>query len=207
MRLSPNPSYRRGNRGLKILDFDCECRPLSYLGSDYTTGEITAIACAWVVNGKPKKMKVWALGEQTSLEIAEGFLERYNEADMVTGHFIRGFDLPLVNGLMLDNNLPPLADKLSHDTKNDLRRRKYVSASQENLGYSLGLRAPKVQMNQQKWREANRLTPEGIALTKRRVVGDVKQHVEMREHLIQMQWLDSPKVWRSAGALTGAYVP
>lgn len=193
--------------GLRILDFDCECRPLSYLGSDYTTGEITAIACAWIVNGKARDTQVWALGEHTSEEIALGFLERYNEADMVTGHFIRGFDLPLVNGLMLDNDLAPLSDKLSHDTKNDLRRRKYVSASQENLGYSLGLKAPKVQMNQQKWREANRLTPEGIALTKKRVLGDVKQHVQLRERLIELGWLDGPKVWRSAGHLSGAYVP
>lgn len=193
--------------GLRILDFDCECRPLSYLGSDYTTGEITAIASAWIVNGKATRLECHALGEVTGEEMLRAFVERYNEADMVTGHFIRGFDLPLVNGGLLDHNLPPLSDKLAHDTKNDLRRRKYVSASQENLGFSLGTNAPKVQMNQQLWRDANRLTETGIARTKKRVIGDVRQHVQMRERLLELGWLDSPKVWHSGGTSSAAYVP
>ena len=56
----------------------------------------------------------------------------------------------------------------------------------------LGIDAPKVQMDQKKWREANRLTPEGIALTKERVVGDVIQHMELRNALIELGWLDPP---------------
>ena len=31
-------------RPLRVLDFDIENRPLSYLGSDFTTAEVTAIA-------------------------------------------------------------------------------------------------------------------------------------------------------------------
>jgi hypothetical protein len=108
---------------------------------------------------------------------------------------------------MLDIGRAPLSDKLSHDTKNDLRRSKYVSKSQENLGASLEIPAPKVKMNQQMWRSANRLTPEGVELTRKRVVGDIKQHVQMREELMRRGWLGPPKVWTSAGALTGAYVP
>lgn len=194
---------------LRVLDFDTEVRPLSYLGSDYTTGEVTAIAWAWVVDGKAVDLQCATLTKRrdSGAQMLKRFVNTYNAADMVTGHFIRGYDLPVLNGACLDAGLPPLQDKLTHDTKNDLRKRKYVSASQENLGAHLMLEHPKVQMNQHKWREANRLTPEGIALTRERVIGDVVQHVELREELLRLGWLDSPKVWRSAGALTGAYVP
>lgn len=192
---------------MRVLDFDTECRPLSYLGSDYTTGEVTAIATAWIVNGKPRDPHVWLLGVDDPVDMLLDFRDLYDEADMVTGHFIRGFDLPVLNGAYLDNGLAPLDDKLTHDTKNDLIRRKYVSASQENLAASLGVAAPKVQMNQQKWREANRLTPDGIELTRKRVTGDVRQHVALREALLDLEWLGPPKVWKSTGSGTGAYVP
>jgi hypothetical protein len=193
-------------RGLRILDFDTECRPLSYLGNDYT-GEVTAIAWCWIVNGKVKDMECRLLGVDDRRWMFEDFADAYNLADMVTGHYIRGYDLPVLNGQMLDLGLPPLHDKLSHDTKLDLVKRKYISASQENLAAHLGVRAPKVQMNQVKWREANRLTPDGLTLTHKRVTGDVRQHVALRNKLIQLGWLSGPRMWKSSGHLSGAYEP
>lgn len=201
------PTLAFKGAGMRILDFDTEVRPLSYLGSDFTTGEVTGLAAAWIVNGKPRGVKCWLLGRDDPAEMLEGFRELYDAADMVTGHFIRGYDLPVLNGAYLDNGLRPLGDKLTHDTKNDLVRRKYVSASQENLAASLGVRAPKIQMNQQLWRDANRLTESGLALTEKRVVGDVRQHVALREALLAAGWLGAPKVWRSAGSGAGSYVP
>ena len=205
--------------GLRILDFDTENRPLSYLGSDFTTGDVTAIAAGWI--GEPRtRIKVWCLGvpcyhgrcEATHHgvsydEMLEGFREMYDEADMVTGHFIRGYDLPVLNGAMLEFGFEPLQDVLAHDTKLDLRKRKYVSASQESLASMLGVRAPKVQMDTPKWREANRLTPTGLELTERRVRGDVIQHMEMREKLLHNGWLDKPRMWRSSGTTEGGYTP
>lgn len=194
-------------KGLRVLDFDCECRPLSYLGQDFTTGQITAIAACWIVGGRARNMQAWLLGEHDYDEMLLGFRELFDEADMVTGHYIRGFDLPLINGGLLDIGEAPLSNKLSHDTKNDLAKRKYMSVSQENLGAVLGIRAPKVKMNQAKWREANQLTADGVELTRKRVVGDVRQHVQMRQELLRRGWLSEPKVWKSAGAVTGAYMP
>jgi hypothetical protein len=193
--------------GLRILDLDIECRPLSYLGQDYTTAEITAIATCWVVNGKPRDVKCWLLGEVESWDFLEMFRERYDQADMVSGHFLRAFDLPVINGAMLDNGLPPLSSKLASDTKLDLKKRKYISASQENLSAHLGVKAPKIGMSQVDWRKANRLTPEGIALTKKRVVGDIRQHVALRERLLQLGWLSRPKVWQSGSVNAARYTP
>jgi hypothetical protein len=80
---------------------------------------------------------------------------------MVTGHFLLGHDLPMIAGALLELGMPPLPDMLVQDTKVHLLRMKGISKSQESLGAMLGLESPKVQMNQAKWRAANRLTPEG----------------------------------------------
>jgi len=53
-----------------------------------------------------------------------------------------------------------------------------------------------VNLGQTDWREANRLTPEGIDKTRRRCVGDVKQHIALRRELLKRDWLKAPRVWR-----------
>ena len=179
-------------RPRRILDFDIENRPLSYLGHDFTTSDITAIAASWVGE---ERVYVWLLGRASGEQMLEGFRELYDAADVITGHYIRKHDLPIVNGAMLEAGLPALSAKASSDTKLDLLRRQGVSASQESLADMLGVRAPKIQMNQAKWREANRLTPEGIKETKTRVVGDVRQHKALRAALIERGWLGPPRMW------------
>jgi hypothetical protein len=181
-------------RSLRILDFDIENRPLSYLGQDYTTAEITAIAACW--HGKPKTMTLWLLGRDTPTAMLNGFRAMYNAADMVTGHYIRMHDLPIINGAMLEYGMDPLDDKLTCDTKLDLVKKGPVfSASQENLAAMLGLVAPKVHMNTVLWREANRLTDEGLKLTAKRAIGDVIQHMALRDELVKRNLLSSPKQW------------
>jgi hypothetical protein len=100
-----------------------------------------------------------------------------------------------------------LGDKLTQDTKIDLVRRQGLSGSQENIGTMLGLNHPKVKMDQKKWRDANRLTPEGRALARERVVGDVRQHIEMRARLLELGYLGHPKIWKSGSAQVETYTP
>lgn len=182
-----------GQESKRILDFDIENRPLSYLGMDFTTAEVTAIAAGWT---DQKKVYVWALGEVTYEEMLSNFVDLYNQADIVTGHFIRDHDLPHINAALMELGVSPLSSKLSSCTKRDLIRRKGISASQESLSGMFGLEAPKVQMDQIKWRAANRLTKAGIKLTKERVVGDIKQHKELRAALIEADALKTPRIWK-----------
>jgi hypothetical protein len=192
-------------RPLRVLDFDIENRPLSYLGSDFTTAEVTAISWAWL--DRPDDVTVYLLGETELREILAAFCEVYARADIVTGHYITGHDLPMINGALMECLQPALSDKMVHDTKVHLIRSKGISCSQESLGAMLRLDHAKVQMNQGKWRAANRLTPEGLALVRERVVGDVKQHIAMRRELMQLGYLGSPKLWRSGTAKIEAYTP
>jgi hypothetical protein len=191
-------------RPMRVLDFDIENRPLSYLGSDFTTAEVTAIAWAWT---DAEDVTVRLLGETPLLDILREFVDAYNSADMVTGHFIVGHDLPMVNGALMECGLPPLADKLVQDTKVHLMRAKGISKSQESLGAMFHLDAPKVSMNQSKWRAANRLTPEGLKEVRERVVGDVRQHMELRRVLLDRGMLAPPKMWRSGAAALEPYTP
>jgi len=190
-------------RPLRVLDFDIENRPLSYLGSDFTTGEVTAISWAWV--DRPTEVTVYLLGEVDLPEILQAFVRVYNQADMVTGHFIRGHDLPMVNGALMECGMPALEDKLTQDTKLDKMRTKGVSCSQESLAAMFRLEQSKVHMNQHRWRAANRLTAEGLAFVRERVVGDVQQNIALRQELLSKGYLSNPKVWRSYAAPVEAY--
>lgn len=184
----------RVKQRLRILDFDLENRPLSYWYDGQTTAEITAIAAGY----EPDNIQCRAIGPVRGgyEEMLLWFVARYNAADVVTGHYIRRHDLPIINGALLEAGLKPLKPKLTIDTKEDLIKRKDLSASQEALASMLGLPEPKRHMTQGDWREANRLTPAGVAKTKERVIGDVVQHMALREALVEIGALGAPKVWR-----------
>lgn len=185
----------RSGRRLRILSFDIENRPLSYAGSDWTSADITAIAAGWSDEDEIG-CRVLTKDQRSARQMLAWFRRLYDEADIVTGHYIRKHDLPILNGAMMEFGLPLLTSKLTSDTYLDLTKRKDLSASQQALGDILDLDAPKEGMSQEKWRRANRLIPSGIEETKRRVIGDVRQHRELRAALLERGWLKPPKAWR-----------
>lgn len=193
------------SRPMRVLDFDIENRPLSYLGSDFTTAEVTAIAWAWT--DRPEDVTVYLLGEHPLDYILAKFVAAYNAADMVTGHYITGHDLPMVNGALMECRMAPLGDTMVQDTKVHSIRSKGISMSQESLGAMFRLDHAKVVMNQSKWRAANRLTPEGLAEVRQRVVGDVRQHIALRREMLERGYLGPPRMWRGGSAFIEAYTP
>ena len=190
--------YRRA----RILDFDCEARPIAFYGGDFVTKQITAIAWRFIGERTPVEVHVIGGSYDTRNVLAEeramllAFVAAYDQADMVTGHYIRRFDLPLVNGSLMRLGLPGLKAKMTQDTKDDLRSRHGLSASQENLAAMWELKHPKVGMDTAQWTEANMLLPRGIEKAKKRVVGDVRQHQELRQKMIDYDVLRAPRVWR-----------
>ena len=181
-------------RTFRILDLDIENRPLTYLGEGFTTADITAIAWSWVGE---EDVTCFLVSPDTKSQrrMLSEFLKVYNQAGMVTGHYIRMHDLPIINGALLEHKLPLLGPKLTSDTKLDLVKRKDLSASQESLAGMYDLSQPKEHMSQTAWRKANRLTVEGQEETKRRCVGDVIQHKALRLRLIEAGALNPPTMW------------
>lgn len=180
-------------RRVKILDFDIENRPLSYWYDDRPTAEVTAIA--WSLSGSDK-VEVRLLGKHDPTDMFKDFLDAYNEADLVTGHYIRKHDLPILNGAMIEYGFPPLSAKLTIDTKLDLVTQGDLPATQEHLAEMFGLTEKKEHMTQKMWREANRLTKDGLKATETRVKGDVVQHKALRMVLAEKGLLGRPVTWR-----------
>lgn len=183
-------TYRLRWRPMRVLDFDTENRPLTYAGDDFTFSEITAVAWSW---GSKVECVLLKPGQE-GIDLSR-FREAYDQADLLTCHNLRKHDLPGLNGRLLEQGLPPLGPKLVQDTYLDLKRRRGVSGSQESLSEMLGVESPKVSMSQAKWRLANRLLPEGLVKTRERVVGDVLQHMQLRQELLNRGWLKPPRVW------------
>lgn len=184
----------QSKRPLKRLDFDIENRPLSYWVPDQPTAEITAIAWAWV---DQPIVDVRLLGVHTGEQILQDFVEVYNQADIVTGHYIKRHDLPLINGALMEYGMPSLEPKLVCDTRTDLIKKLAIPATQEFLADMLGIPYPKIHMTQTDWREANRLTDAGLKKTRARVTGDVIQHIALREEMLKRNLLHAPKYWRA----------
>jgi hypothetical protein len=199
----------------RVLHFDCEARPMAWYGGDFVTKQPTAISWKWLDSNPivpPRVEFIGASHEPDNLddeesEMIEVFRQQYNAADIVTGHFIRGFDLTLIDGACIRLDLPLLGEKLASDTKMDFAKAHGISKSQENLAATFELGHPKVPMNTAKWFESNKLTTQGIRWTIERVVGDVEQHIDLRETMIDRGLLAAPKLWSPRSSGLGQYTP
>jgi hypothetical protein len=185
---------RRKSRPLRILDFDLESRPLGWISSDFVHSEITVAAWAWI--GEAPQAKALTKDERSRLTMLKALRKCYDQADMVVGHYIRGFDLPLFNGMLVEVGEPPLARKLTQDTKSDLVRMNGISKSQKNLSEMFGIDEEKIDMSVPAWRNANRLTRDGVEKALDRAVYDVAQNIALRAVLLERGLLGPPRVWR-----------
>jgi hypothetical protein len=120
----------------------------------------------------------------------------FDEADIVTGHYLRKHDLPLLVDHCARLGLPLPGDTLVSDTKVDLVSVRGLGASQENLSLTFALSAAKHHMAGAEWRIANSLNAEGREGTRKRVVTDVAQHKQLRLELINRGLLGPPQMWR-----------
>lgn len=154
------------------------------------------IGWKWIGESGDVEVKALSRDDRSRLPMLRAFRQEYDRADMVVGHFIRSYDLPLVNAMLVEAGEPALGQKLSQDTKSDLPPMKGISKSQENLSEMFGLPEPKVHMNVPRWREANRLTRRGVEKGIERAVFDVLQNIALRQALIDRGLLGPPKMWR-----------
>lgn len=183
-----------GRQPLRILDFDSECRPMHY--SEWRAeSQITGIAWSWV--GEDDVHCV-VLNQNLSNERAmlARFMKAFCQADVVTGHYIRKHDLPLLVDHCVHAGVEFPSQVLTSDTKMDLVRLRGLGASQENLSLTLGVSADKHHMAGADWRVANTLSKAGREGTRKRVVDDVIQHKQLRQELINRGLLKAPRVWR-----------
>lgn len=188
----------------RVLGFDLENRPLAYWYDGQTTSEITAFGWKWIGEDFVQTLLLRPDGRYEYddgcpwdyTEAHAFFRDELEAADVVFGHNIRRHDLPILQAWLLRLELPSLPPILTSDTLKDYPRRKDLSASLENLAAMYGLGGEKFGMSQPMWEDANKLTPAGVALARKRVVSDVLLQETLRERLLGLGLLKSPSVWR-----------
>lgn len=189
----------------RYLGFDLENRPLAYWYDGQATSEITAIG--WKFTDEPEchtmMLRVNGLFETddgdhiTSEKAYLKFREILCSKDTVVfGHNIRKHDLPIFQAGLLRRELPPLEPIKTSDTLRDIPKKNGLSASLANLSAMYGLDGEKQAMSHTDWELSNRLTDEGIALARGRVVGDVLLQEQLRDKLKSLGILRGPREWR-----------
>jgi hypothetical protein len=127
----------------------------------------------------------------------EGFRLMYDAADIVTGHNIIRYDLPVISGSMVYCGLPKLAPKLAQDTLlHGPKSALTYSRSMENMADMLGVLEGKHHMTNSEWKRVNTLDAHLLGETVARVTGDVSLHIQLRAAMIEAGVLKDAKMWR-----------
>jgi len=176
---------------------------LAYWYDGQTTSEITAIGWKFVDEPKCHTMMLCADGRFetddgdriTDTKAYMSFREILLKADVVFGHNIRKHDLPIFQAGLLRRQLPPLTPIRNSDTLRDIPKKNGLSASLANLSAMYGLDGEKQSMSHSDWELSNRLTPEGIALARGRVVGDVLLQEKLLDKLKGLDLLRPARMW------------
>ncbi len=206
--MNPSPKLKHLNTRQRLLAFDFEARPVAFYGGDFVTKQITAVSSAYVDDPEnTQRTCVLTKDDRTFRRMLSHISDRIQEADVVIGHWIRGFDLPLLNANLFHEGMNLLDEVLTIDTKNSLPKMHGISKSMENLGATLKLDHDKVNMNTEKWWQANTLTKQGIEEARNRVEGDVLENIEMFIELRKRDALEGPKLWTPGGGSEKGYRP
>ena len=189
----------RPGKKLNVLDIDIETRKIGFHDAGrFKPGGAEPVVISLAFEGMEPEFKslrpLW--DERDAREMLAWFRGYYEAADVVTGHYIRKFDLPIINGALFEWGLPLLDQKLVVDTKTDLVELAAMSLSQENLASLKELEESKFHMHDNRWRQVARLTPEGLALAHERVTKDVLQHQALRKELAAAGALKPPSLWK-----------
>ena len=180
-------------RPLRILDFDCETVAAGFADPDWVPQKITCVAWGWVGSSRVDVKVCGPSGlfgnPARRARMLKPFLADLRRADMVTGHNILRFDLPIVNAECLRLGLDPLPRLLVQDTIRVVRTKGFKKG-QDNIGRLLRLSEKKLALDWQAWQDG--YDEPGWETIKARAAGDVRQHKRMREEMIARGWLREP---------------
>lgn len=187
----------------EILFVDTECKPGHWIGGDYVSKLTTAIAWSWLDEDKVEIFDHYTKSRKQMLELFE---KQYDVADIVVGHYERGFDLPLLNGMREREGLSPFEPALTVDTKLDRLKTFGRSQSQKNLSADYGLREEKLDVTLREWEGFNEKEPGPYrTIVRQRVGQDVLQCKALYVALRDRGMLGRPKLMDYAPAKGWGY--
>ena len=184
-------------RPARILDFDVETIAAGFADPNWVPQKITCVAWSWIGEDDVHSTICTTAGlyERPKLraKMLQPLLVAITQADMVTGHNLVRFDLPVINAECLRLGLEPIGEVLVQDTMN-LVRTKGFKKGQDNIGQLLRIPAEKQAMTWQQWQDA--YEERGWRGIRSRAESDVVMHKQMRARLLELGWLKAPRRWR-----------
>ncbi len=180
-----------------ILDFDVETVAAGFADPQWVPQKITCVAWSWIGEDKTESRICTPYGlfgkPELRKEMLAALLEQMRKADMVTGHNIERFDLPVINAECMRFRLEPIREILVQDTMR-LYRSTGFKKGLDNLECLFKTQQKKMALNWQEWQDA--YDEDGWTDIRRRCESDVIGHKEVRRQLLDARFLRSPRFWR-----------
>ncbi len=198
------------SRSLLLRDFDFESKPL-WFWWEKPTAIITSVSymdtVAGVIDHDSMRTEIAPLGStrEVYVEWVEHVASIITAPDILTGHNIDRFDLPLLQAQLLRAGLPALPALRTQDTMR-LPKKRDMSASQESLiNYAalkatcpIGIPIYKDHLSIPEWEDAAMGWNDAILIE--RPSSDVHGHAHLRETLIEKGYLAGSRRWFPARA-------
>jgi hypothetical protein len=190
---------------MRYLDFDFESKPL-WFWYEKPTAVLTSLSYM-TINGSALdhdtlRTELAPLATRADyiawlLHVRDLFMSH----DILTGHNINRFDLPLLQAQLIRLGLPLLPDLMTQDTM-AMPKRRDASVSQESLINYTGLKPTcdigmpiyKHHLSMPEWEDAAMGWNDEVLIE--RPLSDVHGHAHLRQVLIDKGYLGAPKVWK-----------
>jgi DNA polymerase elongation subunit (family B) len=180
----------------RILDFDIETIAAGFADPEWVPQKITCVAWSWIGTDVVESRVCGPAGlfgkPQLRAKMLAPLLKALGEADMVTGHNIRRFDLPVLQAEVMRLGLPSLPVVLAQDTIK-LRTSKGFKKGQDVLGRLYRIADEKLSLDWQAWQDA--YDEDGWQTIRDRAESDVAMHKQLRAALIELDYLKEPRRW------------
>jgi hypothetical protein len=183
------------DRNLRILDFDIETLAAGFADPNWVPQKITCVSWSWVGESKVSSLitgKDGFFSKKLRGARLAPFFEELAKADIVTGHNIVRFDLPVLNSEAILCGLGKLRSFAVQDTMH-LPKTKGLKKGLDNLGAMLNVDQEKQAMDWAQW--DNAYEEDGWPSVISRCESDVILHKQLREAMIQDDLLAITKTW------------
>lgn len=178
------------------LIFDIEARPTAWIGGDYVGRTMTAYAYKYLGDDRIEYDAIHP-GDKTHWKLMVTRLASALETStLAIGHYIRGFDLDVINADLERIGSATLPRLMTTDTKIDRLKGLGISESLENLSARYDLETEKFTMKEPWWEDFNCWqTPKTRKTVLQRVKTDVIETEELYLALLEAGRLKTPEAW------------
>lgn len=169
---------------LRILDFDIETLAAGFADPDWVPQKVTCVSWSWIGSDEVKSITTGKDGffdKKIRGKRLAPFFKELAKADIVTGHNLIRFDLPVLNAESILCGLGKLSPVDVQDTMK-LPKTKGLKKGLDNLGIMLSVEGKKQSMDWAEWDNAYEVDgwPEVIS----RCESDVIMHKQIRQAMI-----------------------